>query len=530
MSLNETAADLPRDIELLQQMVRQRDEQLARQSAEAVLLQAFIDKLKLQIARLKRQRFGASSERQTGELAQLELLLEELQTNQAENTARDELTTGKPPERRRPVRKPLPDHLPREPQIHTCDGGCPACGGADLIEIGQDVCEQLELVPQRFKVIRHIRPKYKCRACQSITQQPAPARPIAKGLAGPGLLAHVLVAKYQDHLPLYRQSEMYGRHQVDLPRSTLADWVGECAALLAPLTQVLGRYVKQGAKLHADDTPIQVLRPGKGKTGTARLWAYVRDDRPMGDEAAPAVWLQYSPDRKGEHVHRHLADFEGVLQADGYAGYGALYETSRISEAACWAHARRKFFELNDLRPGPTCQEALARIARLYEIERSIRGQPPPDRLATRQTEAVPLLSDMKQWLERTLGELSAKSALAQTIRYSLTRWQALTRYAHDGRLEIDNNAAERAIRQVALGRKNYLFVGSDAGGERAAAIYSLLGTAKLNGIDPEGYLRQVLARIGERPINRVDKLLPWNISATTPMTADSKCAVIQRS
>jgi transposase len=456
-------AKLPNDIEVLRQMVLQRDALLAerdaqaqareavvaRKSAEALLLQTLIEKLKLQIARLKRQKFGASSEKGDGQLAQLELLVEELETSQAQQAVPTAAATGDqtPPEPGKPARKPLPEHLPRETQVHQGECGCPRCGSWQLEQIGQDVSEQLELVPERFKVIRHVRPKFKCGACAAITQAPAASRPIARGVAGAGLLAHVLVSKYADHLPLYRQSQIYQRQGVELERSTLAGWVGECAALLDPLAAVLGKHVKAAAKVHADDTPVKVLRPGHGKTQIARLWAYVRDDRPMGDAAPPAVWFQYSPDRKGIRVQQHLADFKGILQADGYAGYEPLYARGQASEAACWAHARRKFFELKDAGPSPAANQALQRIAQLYAIEARIRGRPPDERQATRQAEAVALLASFKAWLEATLAQASSKSPLAQAIRYSLTRWQALTRYASDGRIEIDNNAVEREIR-----------------------------------------------------------------------------------
>ena len=361
-------------------------------------------------------------------------------------------------------------------------------------------------------MLRHVRPKLACRCCERIVQVAAPSRPIERGLPGPGLLAHVLVSKYADHLPLYRQSAIYARDGVELDRSTLADWVGASARLLAPLVDALGRHVLATKKLHADDTPVPVLQPGRGTTKTGRLWTYVRDDRPAADTTPPAVWFRYSPDRKGTHPAEHLQRFAGVLQADGYAGFDQLYEKGRIVEAACWAHARRKFYDLHKATGSPIAQQALRRIGDLYDIEREIRGRPPDERRFERKARAGPLLDELRQWLQSTLSTISAKSELATAIRYALTRWQALSRYVDDGRIEIDNNAAERALRDVALGRKNYLFAGSDAGGERAAAIYSLLGTAKLNGIDPEGYLRTVLARIAEHPINRIEELLPWHL------------------
>jgi hypothetical protein len=343
-------------------------------------------------------------------------------------------------------------------------------------------------------------------------QAAAPSRPIELGVAGPGLLAHVLVSKYCDHLPLYRQSEIYAREGVELERSTLADWVGGTSRLLAPLVEALRRHVMSANKLHADDTPVPVLAPGNGKTKTGRLWTYVRDDRPAGEATAPAVWFAYTPDRKGEHPQAHLSNFQGTLQADAYAGFAQIYETGRIREAACWAHVRRKFYDLQVAHKSPVAKEALERIGALYAIEKEIQGRS-PERRAIRDTRSRPLLGSLKQWLEETLGKLSRKSDTAMAVRYALGRWEALMRYCDDGRLEIDNNAAERALRAVALGRKNYLFAGSDRGGESAAAIYSLIGTAKLNGLDPENYLRNVLSRIAEHPINRIEELLPWNLA-----------------
>jgi transposase len=476
-----------------------------------------IEHLKLLIAKLQRIQFGRKSEKLQRQIEQLELRLDDLQTQQAENSTRQAAKTPAIASAiARPVRRPLPEHLPREAHRHEPqEQVCPDCGGA-LRKLGEDVSEVLEYVPAQFKVIRHIRPKLSCPHCERIVQAAAPSRPIERGLAGPGLLAHVLVSKYADHLPLYRQSEIYGRVGVELERSTLADWVGAASALLRPLVEALRRYVVDCSKLHADDTPVPVLAPGTGKTKTGRLWTYVRDDRPGGAKSAPAVWFAYSPDRKGEHPEQHLQDFRGALQADAYAGFNKLYEDGRIQEIGCWAHVRRKFYDLAQAHRSPIAQEALDRIAVLYAIEGEIRGRPPNERQQVRQARARPLLDSLHQWLESCLAKLSRKSDTTVAVKYSLSLWPALVRYCDDGRLEIDNNAAERALRAVALGRKNYLFAGSDTGGQRAAAIYSLIGSAKLNELDPEAYLRDVLRRMADHPVNRIAELLPWNIAKLT--------------
>jgi transposase len=480
--------------------------------------QAEIEHLKFIIAKFRRMQFGRRSEQMDETITQLELALEELECVRAEQSGdepAEPVTESEPAvqEKSRPKRKPLPAHLPRDTVEHLpAECSCPDCGGA-LKKLGEDVAEVLEYVPASFRVIRHVRPKLACAACDRIVQAAAPDRPIAKGVAGPGLLAHVLVAKYSDHLPLYRQSEIYAREGVDLERSTLAGWVGQCSALLRPLVAVLNRYVLSGAKIHADDTPVPVLAPGEGKTKTGRLWTYVRDDRPAGNDDPPAVWFAYSPNRRGEHPQTHLKSFKGVLQADAYGGFDALYADGTIQEAACWAHVRRKFFDLHKAHASPVAAEALKRIGALYAIEKSLQGKPPLERQIARTSRAGPLLACLHDWWQETLRGLSKKSALAEAIRYALKLWPALVRYTSNGLVEIDNNAAERALRTVALGRKNFLFAGSDAGGERAAAIYSLIGSAKLNGLDPEAYLRFVIERIAEHPVNRVADLLPWTVA-----------------
>jgi transposase len=471
-----------------------------------------IEHLVLLVEKLQRMLFGTKSEKVLRQIEQLELQLEELQTANAIEE-RAAVASAARPMAAKPFRRPLPEHLPREIHTHMPDHeACPDCGGR-LRQLGEDVAEMLERVRACFKVIRHVRPKLSCDACDRIVQAPAPSRPIDRGLAGPGLLAHVLVSKYADHLPLYRQSEIYAREGVDLDRSTMAGWVGASSELLAPLVEAVRVHVMSASKLHADDTPVPVLAPGNGKTRIGRLWTYVRDDRPSGDAIAPAVWFAYSPDRKGENPRQHLKHYRGALQADAFAGFQQLYEGGAINEVACWAHARRKFHEIHIAHASPTTAEAIERIAALYAIEAEIRGSTPEIRRSIRQARARPLLESMRTWMEATLAKLSRKSDTAAAIRYASSRWQALTRYVDDGQLEIDNNAAERALRVVALGRKNYLFCGSNAGGERAAAIYSLLGSAKLNGLDPELYLHQVLERIADQPISRITELLPWNLA-----------------
>ena len=496
-------AHLPTDTAALQTLVHALAGEVKAKSLKIAQLEA-------RIAKLKRLQFGQSSEKLAREIEQLELELDELHEDEGVRAVERPAAVQALIEK--PARRPLPPHLPRQEEVHEPSCACPNCGG-QMRRLGEDVTEVLEYVPASFKVIRHVRPKLSCRVCETIVQAPMPSLPIERGRPGPGLLAHVLVAKYADHLPLYRQSGIYAREGVELERSTLADWVGRSAALLDPLVATLRRDIMASDVLHGDDTPVPVLAPGLGKTRTGRLWTYVRDERPHGGSRPPAAAFFYSPDRKGEHPRDHLKSFKGVLHADGYAGFNAIFETGKVAEAACWAHVRRKFFDVHAANGSPIANEALDRIGALYGVEADIRGKPPDERRRCREEKTLPLIAGLKAWLEATLPKLSGKSDLAAAMRYALTRWDALIRYAHDGCIEIDNNAAERSIRGIALGRNNYLFAGSDTGGQRAAAIYSLIETAKLNGLDPEAWLRDVLTRIADHPINRVAELLPWNWS-----------------
>jgi len=501
-----------KDAQLLQkdEQLLNKDEQLASRDEE-------IERLKLLIAKLRRMEFGRKSEKLNWEIEQLELKLDELQASRAEQAvaSRSPLAASDVNRATKRTRQPLPAHLPREThKILPKQEACTDCAGT-LKPLGEDVSEILEYVPEHFKVIRQVRVKLACAGCDKIVQAEAPSRPIERGMAGPGLLAHVLVSKYGDHLPLYRQAEIYAREGVELDRSTMAEWVGGCRRLLQPLVEALRRHVMSATKLHTDDTPVPVLAPGRGKTKTGRLWTYVRDDRPWGDPTPPAVWYAYTPDRKGEHPQAHLRAFRGTLQADAYPGYEGIYKGGRVREALCMSHVRRPFFDLYEAHKSAVAKEALERIAALYAIEEEIRSRSAEERRAVRNERSKPLWESLKKWFEETLGKLSKKSDSTRAIHYALDRWEALTRYCDDGQLEIDNNAAERSLRGVVLGRKNYLFCGSDAGGERAAAIYGLIGTAKLNGLNPEAYLREVLSRIADHSINRIEELLPWNLAAS---------------
>jgi transposase len=494
----------------------------ARASAaesEARFRALVIEKLKFTIAKLRHQNFGQSSER-SAILEQLELQLADLEEDasqakavaQMAAAAASEKVTVQSFERRRPARRPLPEQLPRERIIYPAPSACPCCGGV-LHKIGEDVTETLELIPRQWKVIQHVREKFSCRSCESITQPPAPSHPIARGRAGPKLLAHILFGKYGLHLPLNRQSDTFAREGIELDVSTLADWVGAAAATLMPLVEVIRSHVFAAGRIHADDTTVPVL--AKGKTRTGRLWTYVRDDRPFAGPDPPAAVFFYSRDRAGEHAERHLTSYAGLMQADAYAGFNRLYEAGRkpgpIVEAACWAHARRKFFDLARLQKAPIAIEAAKRIDALFAIEREINGLAPQQRVAVRRERSCPLVIELQTWLREQRARVSKSSETGKAIDYSLKRWTALTRFLDDGRLCMSNNAAERELRAVAVGRKNWTFAGSDEGGRRAAAIYTLIQTAKLNDIDPQAWLADVLARLPDHPAKRIDELLPWN-------------------
>jgi transposase len=462
-----------------------------------------IEKLRHQLAGMRQHRFGSRSEA----LDQLELTLEEAEIMRAAEVAR-----AAPPaseEKRQPERRPLPDHLPRNEEILSPGDACGHCGGK-LKLLGDDVTEELEYIPGRFVVNRIVRPRMACACCEAIHQSALPSRPIERGRPGPGLLAHVLVSKYGDHLPLYRQSQIFKREGIDLERSTLADWVGKSTALLEPLADAIGRHVLKGQAIFADDTPVKMLAPGCGKTKTARLWAYVRDERPWVGGAHPASWYRFSPDRKGARPREHLANYTGFMHADGYAGFNDLYRRGDVREVACMAHIRRKFVDVHKSQGSAIAEEAIKRIAELYGVEKEVRGQPPGERVRIRQRKSKPIFDDLEAWLHAQLTKISGKSPLGGAIRYALARMKKLRPWLDHGFLELDNNTAERSMRPIALGRKNYLFMGSKRGGKSAAIAYTLIETAKLNGVDPQAWLTDVLGRIADHKITRIDELMPW--------------------
>ena len=492
----------------------------AAAESEAQYRALLIEKLKFTIRKLRHDRFGQSSER-GALLDQLELQLADLEADAAQAqvlaqiaaVAASEKMVVPSFERRRPARRPLPEHLPRERTVYPALTVCPCCGGTTLRKIGEDVTETLELVPRQWKVIQHVREKFSCRTCEAITQPPAPSHPIARGRAGPKLLAHILFSKYGLHLPLNRQSAVYAREGVDLEVSTLADWVGAAAATLMPLVTEIHAHVFAAERIHADDTTVPVL--AKGKTRTGRLWTYVRDDRPFAGPGPPAAVFFYSRDRGGAHPEQHLAGYAGLMQADAYAGFNRLYEVDRkagpIIEAACWAHARRKFFDLARINQAPIASEAVGRIDVLFAIEREINGLAPQQRVGVRTERSRPLVVALEAWLREQRARVSKNSDTGKAIDYSLKRWTALTRFLDDGRLCMTNNAAERELRAIAVGRRNWTFAGSDEGGRRAAALYTLIASAKLNDVDPQAWLADMLARLPDHPAKRIHELLPWN-------------------
>lgn len=483
---------------------------LATAKAELTARDLLIETLRVQIARMRRMAFGAASEKLGAEIAQLELALEELE---AAATMTALTSPVSKPERPVPVRA-LPEHLPRdevvvEPTSGTCT--CPSCGGV-LRRLSADAAEQLDIAPVAWRVVRTIRPKYSCRACDQIVQAPAPVKAIARGRATFATLAHIVVAKFDHHLPLYRQAEMMAAQGIDIDRSTLAGWTGQASALLDPIVSRIRDEGLKASKIHADDTPVPVLDPGRGRTATGRLWTYAVDDRASGSTRPPLVWYRFTPDRTGAHPQAELASFTGHLQADAYAGYDKLYQSGRVIEVACWAHCRRKIFDIHQAKPTALTTHILERIGALYAIEADVRGRPPDVRWRARQDRTAPLIADLRAALNDALRRLSPKSAMAKAIVYGTKRWTALTRFLDDGRLEIDNNIAERSLRGIAVGRRNWLFAGSRVGGERAAAICTVIETCKMNSIDPQAYIAGVIAKIAaDWPASRWDELMPWN-------------------
>jgi transposase len=487
---------------------------LVREERDAA--QAEIEKLRLLIRQLQRGQFGRRSEKL--DPGQLQLGLEDLEQTVAAAEAAQEEVAARNSTPRAPRRRnlgALPAHLPRvEVLVDVDDKSCPCCGGS-LHMIGEDTSEMLDIIPAqlRVKVIR--RPRYGCRACEeAVVQAPAPERPITGGMATEALLAHVLVAKYADFLPLYRQAQIFVRQGIELDRSTLCDWVGRACWWLEPLWRLLYRHVMSSTRIFADDTLLPVLDPGRGRTKTGRLWGYAIDDRPWQGGTPPAVVFLYAEDRKGEHPAGHLAEFEGVLQVDGYSGFKSLLETrsGAIRLAFCWAHCRRRFYEIHQATGSPLAEEALRRIRELYVIEAEVRGRPAEDRRAARQERSKSIVEALHAWLTAQLGQVSGKSNLAEAIRYALRHWQGLVLFLEDGRLELDTNVIERAIRPIALGRKNHLFAGSDGGACHWAIVASLVATAKLNGVEPLAWLTDVLERMvsGGTKAHELDRLLPW--------------------
>ena len=530
-------AELPDDVDALKALLIETAKRASDAEARAHDLDAEIENLKLTIAKLNHDKYGNSSERTSVLMDQLELQLGELVERRAQETAEDEIkaaqaaaaATASPKlqQRRRPARRPLPANLPRERVVLPSPTTCACCGSDRLRKLGEDVTETLERVPARWKVVQTVREKMTCRACEAITQTPAPSHPIARGRSGPNLIAEVLAGKFGAHLPLNRQSALFAGEGVELDVSTLADMVGASVATLMILFDRLVHHVHAGERLHVDDTTVPVLAKNKCRTG--RLWAHVRDDRPFGASAAPAAIYYYSPTREGEHAERQLASYTGIVQADAYSGFNGLFVEGRkpgpIIEAACWAHSRRKFFELARLRKMPIAIEAVQRIDALFAIEREINGKSAAERLAVRRTRSKPLVDSFETWLRAERKKLSSKGPLAKAIDYQFNHWAAFTRFLDDGRICLSNNAAERAVRGIAVGRRNWTFCGSDSGGHRAAVMFSLIETCKLSDVDPKAWLADVLARIADHPVQKINALLPWNWKADRERAAAAQAA-----
>jgi transposase len=515
-----TAPDqLPDDVDTLKAA-------LAETRAKLSGATTLIEHLQLVIAKMKRERFGPRSERSQRLLDQMELQLEELAAVAGEDEAKAEENAGIRVQgftRRPTTRRNFPAHLPRRRIVHPAPTSCPCCGSTKLSKIGEDVTETLDVVPRQWFVTEHVREKFSCRSCEKIAQPPAPFHVIARGFAGPSLLAMILVEKYANHQPLNRQSEHYEREGIELSLSTMADHVGACAAVLMPLYGLIKAHVFAAARIHGDDTTVPVL--AKVKTRIGRLWTYVRDDRPFGGRDPPAAVFFYSADRAGIHPEQHLAGYSGILQADAYAGFNTVYKGDRrpgaITEAACWAHGRRNFFELADIaskardrKPttiSPMALEAVQKIDAIFAAERPINGRPPDERLAARRTDVAPLVRELLDWMTRERAKLSRHNEVAKAMDYMLKRRDAFTRFLDDGRICLSNNAAERQLRGIALGRKAWLFAGSDRGGQRAAVMFTLIQTAKLNDVDPQAWLADVLTRIADHKIRDLAALLPWN-------------------
>lgn len=499
-------------------------EELAKAKEESARKDALIEQLKITIAKQQRELFGTSSEHASRLQDQPELQLDEPQPIPTEVSATEQpiiiqAANAIAIERKKPARKHFGDDLPRERVVIPSPTYCECCGGSHLTKLGEDITETLEVIPRTWKVVQTVREKFSCRNCEKISQSPAPFHVTPRGWAGPNLLAMILFEKFGQHQPLNRQRDRYAREGVDLSLSTLSDQVGVCCSVLHPLFELIEDHTFQAERLHGDDTTVPVL--AKGKTSIGRSWIYVRDDKPFNGPAPPAAVFYYSPDRKGEHPQAHLATYNGILQADAYGGYGQLYEDGSIVEAGCWAHARRKFFVLADVRVPqeyayiqPMAAEAVRRIDALMATERAINGLTADERFAVRQEFSVPLVAELETWMRGERAKLSKHSPVAKAIDYLLKRWPSFVRFLEDGRICMTNNAAERGVRGIALGRKSWLFVGSDCGGDRAAIMYSLIVTAKLNGVDPQAWLADVLGRIAGHPAKRLGELLPWNWQA----------------